>query len=84
MYPKQVFQVWMIVLSIVWVVLNRPHLKGSLKTVWISAGWPFPFAMWVRGELVLFDLQALAINASLGVLGIFALSQLCVWSRCRE
>ncbi|MFO0925915.1 MAG: hypothetical protein U0736_02620 [Gemmataceae bacterium] len=82
---RRVFLAWMLVLSAVWLLANRPRNLGTLKAFlgeW--AGFPWTFAHWQDGRLTEFDPLALVGDVVVGAILIVLLAGLCAWSRRRS
>lgn len=79
MTTRQVFIRWCIGLGALWVFANWPYRHG-LGGYWHQAGFPFIYADGA-GHWQKLHPQALLLDVLLGLLVVFGLSSVCVWSR---
>jgi hypothetical protein len=77
---RRVFIWWSSALGLLWLFANWPR-SIKLGNYLEMAGFPFTFALWAGGRLETFDLDALALDCSLGAMVIFGLASLCACSR---
>jgi hypothetical protein len=78
------FLVWASILTALWAFANWPRAPlGPLKSFFVFAGLPWPFAHWERGQLEWFRPAALAADVAVWA-GLMLLAWLCAWSRTRR